>query len=165
MKAEAKSITRFYLAIGTACFVLACSKTGKGKVYFEGELKRLESLSLDSASMSPSPFEKEVSDGRFTVAVWIERPEIFEKYYSLFKRNGYEGNGPCWVGHITQILETLDPSVLHQVVFDDEAGSFHAYFLSESSRNRFVEVLNPIFIDLRKLNIFVENATRWRIDD
>jgi len=79
--------------------------------------------------------------------------------------SGYEGNGYCWEGHITQLLEQLDPELLDHIEFDPEAGAFFAYADSKASMERFVNLLSPIFSDLTKLATYVEAADRDRVDD
>lgn len=53
------------------------------------------------------PFEI-MNDDRNTIVASLESEKTFPKYYNFFKKYGYEGNGPCWEGHIIQILEKED---------------------------------------------------------
>jgi len=54
------------------------------------------------------PFELQEFDGQFNIVANIESEDLYPKYYDLFQKHGYEGNGYCWDGHITQILEKLE---------------------------------------------------------
>jgi hypothetical protein len=111
------------------------------------------------------PFEITETDGAYSIVVQIESAELFAKYNPIFDRNGYSGNGYCWEGHITQILEKIDKGLLKHIDFDPEAGAFFAYADSRSAQQRFVDILSPIFIDLKKLEEYIKSAKRNRIDD
>ena len=111
------------------------------------------------------PFELLEIDGHYQIIVQIEGPELYPTYYNLFKKYGYEGNGYCWEGHITQILEKLDRELLKHIEFDPEAGSFFAKADIKANQIKFVEVLSPIFSDIAKLELWVKKADRLRIDD
>lgn len=111
------------------------------------------------------PFELQEIEGHYQISVQIEGPDLYPKYYNFFKKYGYEGNGVCWEGHITQILEKLDKELLTHIVFDPEAGGFFAIADSEPSQIKFVEILSPIFSDMNKLESWVKKANRSRIDD
>ena len=101
----------------------------------------------------------------FVISAEIEGIELFDKYGSFFEEHNYSGNGYTWEGHIVQILEKEDPELLNHIDFDPEAGGFFAYADSEENRNKFINVLAPIFKDLEKLEQFVASANRNRIDD
>lgn len=111
------------------------------------------------------PFELQDFDGQYNIVANIESGNLYPKYYDFFQKHGYEGNGYCWEGHITQILEKLDKSLLTQVDFDPEAGTFFAIANSKESQRKFVETLSPIFSDMEKLEEWVKKADRSRIDD
>ncbi len=100
----------------------------------------------------------------FVISAEIEG-ELYPTYFDFFEKHGYSGNGYCWEGHIIQILEKKDSSLLSHINFDPEAGGFYAYADSEESRRKFLEILCPIFSDLNLLNKFVVAADRSRIDD
>jgi hypothetical protein len=114
---------------------------------------------------NPYPFEVTESEGQYTILAALESDELFNKYYPFFEKHGYEGNGYCWEGHITQILEKLDEELLNHIDFDPEAGAFYAYADSKAAQIRFINLLSPIFSDLKKLEGYVKSADRDRIDD
>ncbi len=101
----------------------------------------------------------------FTIVAQIESAELFKKYNPIFERNGYSGNGYCWEGHITQILEKIDKELLSHIEFDPEAGAFFAYADSKATQQKFVDLIGPIFTDLKKLEEYIKAADRSRIDD
>jgi hypothetical protein len=111
------------------------------------------------------PFKISNSDGQFTIIVETESPELFPKYADFFEQHGYSGNGYCWEGHITQILEQLNPELLNHIDFDPEAGAFFAYADTEENQIKTVDLLSPIFADFTKLEDYVKKADRSRIDD
>ena len=111
------------------------------------------------------PFELQEFNGHYQIVADIESKELYPKYYNFFQKFGYEGNGYCWEGHITQILEKLDKSLLSHIEFDPEAGAFFAKVDSKESQLKFVELLSPIFSDMKKLEEWVKKADRSRIDD
>jgi hypothetical protein len=113
----------------------------------------------------PHPFELMENGGTFTIAASLENDDLFQTYHPFFEKHGYEGNGYCWEGHIIQILEKTDKSLLSQLDFDPEAGSFYAYADTREAQLRFVEILSPIFADLDQLEKYVLLADRNRIDD
>lgn len=104
-------------------------------------------------------------DGQFGIVAFIESEELYPKYYDLFKKYGYEGNGYCWEGHIKQILEKKDKSLLSQIDFDPEGSTFFAIAKNKESQLKFVELLNPIFSDMKELEKWVKKANRSLIDD
>ncbi len=116
-------------------------------------------------NISPYPFEITEEDGHYTISAQIESAELFKAYNPVFTRNGYSGNGYCWEGHITQILEKLNKGLLSHIEFDPEAGAFYAYADSKTTQQKFVDVLSPIFADLKKLEQYIKAADRSRIDD
>lgn len=110
------------------------------------------------------PFQTGSGD-HFTISVAIESGKILEKYGALFEKHGYEPNGYCWEGHIIQILEQEEVDLLDHLDFDPEAGEFYAYADSEKTQLRFIEILSPIFQNLKALENYTEAADRDRIDD
>lgn len=113
----------------------------------------------------PFPFQVTDNNGQFTILAALESDALFTTYYPFFEKHGYEGNGYCWEGHITQILEKKDKELLNHIEFDPEAGGFYAYADSKENRARFVNLLSPIFSDLAQLEAFVTSADKGRIDD
>jgi hypothetical protein len=111
------------------------------------------------------PFELSASDGRFAIQAFVDGKPLYPKYYQFFKKYGYEGNGPCWEGHIRQILDKIDPTLLSHLEFDAEAGTFLAYADSRQTQQRFVDILSPIFSNLDSLAVWVKQADRSKIDD
>lgn len=111
------------------------------------------------------PFKISDSNGRFSIIVEIESPELYPKYAEFFEKHEYSGNGYCWEGHITQILEKLNPELLYHIDFDPEAGAFFAYVDTKENQIAIVELLSPIFANFTKLEEYVVKADRSRIDD
>jgi hypothetical protein len=111
------------------------------------------------------PFELQEIGGKYQIVANIESEDLYPKYYDFFQKHGYEGNGYCWEGHITQILEKLDKKLLSHIEFDPEAGAFFANADSKESQLKFVETLSPLFSDIKKLEEWVKKADRSRIDD
>ncbi len=111
------------------------------------------------------PFYLDNINSQFTATAELENPDLYPKFYDLFAKYGYEGNGYCWEGHIIQILEKVKPNLLKEITFDPEAGSILIHFKSEQSQKEFAKVLCPIFSDLKKLEGFVKNADKTRIDN
>lgn len=114
---------------------------------------------------STFPFELSASNGRFAIQATLDGEAIYPKYYKFFKKYGYEGNGPCWEGHIRQILEKKEPTLLSHLEFDVEADTFLAYADTRQHQQRFVEILSPIFSNLDALSVWVKQADRSDIDD
>jgi hypothetical protein len=111
------------------------------------------------------PFELQDFNGQHNIVANIEAEGLYPKYYDFFKKHGYEGNGYCWEGHIIQILEKLDKTLLTQLDFDPESGTFFAIAKTKEAQLKFVELLSPIFSDLKKLDEWVRKADHSRIDD
>lgn len=122
-------------------------------------------FSENKTNMSTYPFKITESNGEYDIAAEIESEELSAKYAQVFEKHGYSGNGYCWEGHIIQILEKTDKSLLNHIDFDPEAGAFFAYADSQKSQQRFIEILSPIFSDLKKLEAYILSADRDRIDD
>ena len=111
------------------------------------------------------PFKISDNNGRFAIIVETESLELYPKYADFFEKYDYSGNGYCWEGHITQILEKLNPNLLQHIDFDPEAGAFFAYADTKQNQIKIVELLSPIFADFTKLTEYVKTADRSRIDD
>ncbi|MGG9963430.1 Imm51 family immunity protein [Ferruginibacter sp. SUN106] len=111
------------------------------------------------------PFELLDIKGTYQIVAQIEAPALYPKYYDLFKKYKYEGNGVCWEGHITQILEKLDNELLKHITFDPEAGGFFAKADTKSNQIKFVQLLSPIFSNQKNLEEWIKKADRSRIDD
>ncbi|WP_316835074.1 Imm51 family immunity protein [Pedobacter nutrimenti] len=101
----------------------------------------------------------------FIIMVPLNDEDNYSKYYDLFSQYGYESNGPCWEGHIEQILESIDPQLLKQIDFDSEASTFYIKINSPRAKDRFIQKLVPIFNNLVELENWIKNADRDRIDD
>lgn len=111
------------------------------------------------------PFKINDNNGRFNIIVETESSELYPKYADFFEKYEYSGNGYCWEGHITQILEKLNSELLHHIDFDSEAGAFFAYADTKENQIKIVELLSPVFADFTKLTEYVKTADRSRIDD
>jgi asparagine N-glycosylation enzyme membrane subunit Stt3 len=111
------------------------------------------------------PFKISDDNGRYTIIVETESAELYPKYADFFEKYEYSGNGYCWEGHITEILEKLNPELLQHIDFDPEAGAFFAYADTKENQIKIVELLSPIFADFAKLEEYVKKANRSRIDD
>ena len=120
---------------------------------------------INNKMTSYFPFKISDSNGRFTIIVETESSELYPKYADFFEKHEYSGNGYCWEGHITQILEKLNLELLQHIDFDPEAGAFYAYADTKENQIRIVELLSPIFADFTKLEEYVKKADRSRIDD
>jgi hypothetical protein len=164
-----------YLTLCLTCCGQADSHSSNQKDFAEEKPQSTgNTISASSDTTKPTkqklvnkyyPFELQDFDGQYNIVANIESEDLYPKYYDFFKKHGYEGNGYCWEGHITQVLEKLDKSLLTQVDFDPEAGTFFAIANSKESQLKFVETLSPIFSDLKKLEEWVKKADRSRIDD
>jgi hypothetical protein len=111
------------------------------------------------------PFEIMDMGGHYQIAVQLDAPGLSPKYQDFFKTYEYSGNGYCWEGHITQILEKLDKELLKHIEFNSEGGAFLATADSKANQIKFVELLSPVFSDLKKLGLWVKKADRSRISD
>jgi hypothetical protein len=111
------------------------------------------------------PFLVLEDEENFRIMAPIEDAELIKKYDPLFSKYKYEPNGYCWEGHIEQILEKIDPELLSRLDFDSEGGCFNVYAQSQNDQIKFVELLSPIFSDLKLLEEYIKNADRNRVDD
>lgn len=115
--------------------------------------------------MESYPFEIFDDGGQITIMAPIENEDLFTKYYRLFEKHGYSGNGESWAGIIEQIIEKEDPELLDSIEFDPEAGAFYCSVDSKQTQMRFVELLSPIFSNLALLEKYLLSADRDRIYD
>jgi hypothetical protein len=104
-------------------------------------------------------------DGSYMIAAEIESKELFEKYNPIFEKYEYSGNGYSWEGHIKQMLEKENPSLLKHLQFDPEAGGFYVFADSEKTQRRFADIVSKIFKDIPKLEQYLKTADREKIDD
>lgn len=120
------------------------SDTSKRKIYYPFEIYR---------------------DDSHTILADIQSKKVFDDYNSLFEKYHYTGNGYSWEGHIQQILQKENPSLLSHIEFDSEAGGFFAYADNETTQTQFAELLSRIFRDIPKLEAYVKSADRSKISD
>ncbi len=113
----------------------------------------------------PYPFYIGNEGGLFYIGAAIESDTLYNIYNPRFKKHGYSGNGYSWEGNIQQILKKLDNELLRHIEFDAEAGAFFAVADSKESQQRFVNLLSPIFADLKQLEEYLKKADRARISD
>jgi hypothetical protein len=148
-------------------FALSCSQQNdKSKSDNKTHTDTIVTTTKDKTKMTNYfPFKISDNSGRFTIIVETESPELYPKYADFFEKYGYSGNGYCWEGHITQILEKINPELLHHIDFDPEAGAFFAYADTKENQIKIVELLSPIFDDFTKLEEYVKKADRSRVDD
>jgi hypothetical protein len=118
-----------------------------------------------SGIKNPYPFSLQHNSGTFGIVADVQDPSLYPKYYDLFKKHGYEGNGYCWAGLIEQILEKQAPDLLKKIVFDPEAGAFYAKAENDAARQQFIQIISPVFSNLKTLEDHIKSADRSRIDD
>ncbi len=140
--------------------ILSCSPAAEKTANNLYDIKTIETKMKDYF-----PFKIIDSDGQHSIVAETESPDLYPKYSDLFEKYGYSGNGYSWEGRIKQILEKLDKELINHITFDPEAGGFFAIADSKESQLKFVETLCPIFSDLTKLENYIKNADRSRIDD
>ena len=87
------------------------------------------------------------------------------KYFELFEKHGYYGNGPCWSGHVRQILEKENASLLNHIRFNEEGDFFFAEIDRTKNFNSIMKTLVPIFQDYEVLEKFIISANRAEVDD
>ena len=137
--------------------------TSKKEINVQSETTK--NLKDKSKMTNQFPFKISDNSGQFTITAETESPELYPKYAEFFEKFGYSGNGYCWEGHVTQILEKINPQLLKHIDFDPEAGAFFAHADTKENQLKFIELLNPIFADLKKLEEYVKKADHSRIDD
>ena len=117
--------------------------------------------------MSNNPFHPFIvtNEDGYQIVAEIESEELFSLYNPLFIKHGYSGNGYCWEGHITQILEKEQPDLQNHMEFDPEAGLFFADVDTADNLYAIASLLSAIFTDLPKLEEYIETADRHLIDD
>ena len=104
-------------------------------------------------------------DGSYMVAAEIESGDLYDKYNPIFEKYKYSGNGYCWEGHIKQMLQKENPSLLQHLDFDPEAGGFYVFADNEKSQREFANLVSKIFSDTNKLKSYLKSADRTKIDD
>ena len=100
-----------------------------------------------------------------TITVPVEDKKVMDQYHKLFTSYGFSGNGYTWETLIKAMLEKEDKSLLGQINFDSEAGSFYAWATDKDSQVRFAKLLAPIFADEKKLRSFAEKISPDEMDD
>ncbi len=159
-------IIRTILTTTVILLGLSCSQPNENSKLDKSNYSDPTIITKDTNNMTNYyPFKISSDNGRFAIMVEIEGPELYSKYSKFFEKYEYSGNGYCWEGHITQILEKLNPELLRHIDFDPEAGSFFAIADTKENQIKIVELLSPIFADLSKLEEYVKKANRSRIDD
>ena len=104
-------------------------------------------------------------DGSYMIGAEIESKELFDKYNSIFEKYEYSGNGYSWEGHIKQMLQKENSSLLKHLQFDPEAGGFYVFADSEKTQRQFADIVSKIFKDIPKLEQYLKTADREKIDD
>ena len=104
-------------------------------------------------------------DGSYMIAAEIESKEVFDKYNPIFEKYQYSGNGYSWEGHIKQMLQNENPTLLKHLQFDPEAGGFYVFADSEKTQRQFADIVSKIFKDIPKLEQYLKTADREKIDD
>ena len=104
-------------------------------------------------------------DGSYMIAAEIESKELFEKYNPIFEKYQYSGNGYSWEGHIKQMLQKENPTLLKHLQFDPEAGGFYVFADTEKTQRQFADIVSKIFKDIPKLEQYLKTADREKIDD
>jgi len=146
-----------FLVFGVGC---AQKNTKKNTAKVEQD-----SIKNKKTMINNFPFKTRDNEGQFIIIAETESPELYPKYASFFEEQGYSGNGYCWEGHIIQILEKLNPDLMTHIDFDPEAGCFFAVANTKENQMKFIELLSPIFADFTKLEKYIKQADRSRIDD
>ena len=124
------------------------------------------SLSRGQSGVSnPYPFTLQNDNGRFGIVADVQDHSLYPKYSDLFAKHGYEGNGYCWTGMIEQLLEQKAPELLKKLEFEPEKGAFYAYAKSDADRQQFIQIISPVFSNLKTLEDFIKSADHSRIDD
>jgi len=104
-------------------------------------------------------------DSSYMIAAEIESKELFEKYNPIFEKYEYSGNGYSWEGHVKQMLQKENSSLLKHLQFDPEAGGFYVFADSEKTQRQFADIVSKIFKDIPKLEQYLKTADREKIDD
>jgi hypothetical protein len=104
-------------------------------------------------------------DGSYMIAAEIEYGESFNKYRPVFEKYGYSGNGYSWEGHIKQMLQKENPSLLQHLQFDPEAGGFYVFADNEKNQRLFADFVSKIFKDIPKLEGYLKSADKSEVDD
>ncbi|PUZ30156.1 Immunity protein 51 [Chitinophaga costaii] len=104
------------------------------------------------------PFTISDYKGTFGIVAAVESPELNSRYFNIFSKYNYEGNGFAWEGIIKQILEKLAPDLLTHVEYDTLEGGFYAYADSKDTQLRILDVLVPVFNDDQVLEDYLSQA-------
>lgn len=163
MNGEFRVILALFVTILSGCHDGSAGRKTDGLV--QASKDTIEPVVNSEQAARTFPFDLSESGGKYTIVAQIEGKDLYPKYYRLFKKYGYNGNGYCWEGHIQQILEKKDNQLLKHIDFDSEAGMFAADADSKEAQQKFVEILSPIFSDLTVLSKWVKKADHSRIDD
>jgi len=126
------------------------------RIYYLGYRKKTDSI---------IPFKGIEQKGEFFIYSDIARMDTHRPFYVLFKKWGYSGNGYCWEGHIIQIIRQEDKALLKLLEFESETEKFWVKADSSQSQSRFMDLMNPIFSNHKKLEVFIKTANPLAIDD
>lgn len=111
------------------------------------------------------PFTVRQVDGKYMISAEIEEPPLYPKYFNLFKKYNYTGNGQTWSDLIQQILKKQAPDLLGRIQLDPEASMFAAYANTVADEQRFLNILVPVFSNLSMLEHYIKQADRSKFDD
>jgi hypothetical protein len=166
-KPTTKKLTRMTILSAALVFMqFACSQPTTNSTQTNANDKDTTIVTTNNNSITDYfPFKISDDNGQFLIIAEIESEELYPMYLEFFEQHEYSGNGYCWEGHITQILEKLDPELLQHIEFDPEAGAFFAVADTKENQMKMVQLLSPIFSDLSKLKGYILKADRSRIDD
>lgn len=109
------------------------------------------------------PFTISDYKGTFGIVAAVESPELNSRYFDIFHKYHYEGNGYTWEGIIRQILEQKAPDLLPHLEYDTLEGGFYAYADTKENQLRFLAILVPVFNDDEALEDFVSQADPARM--
>ena len=114
---------------------------------------------------NPYPFTLQNENGKFAVEADVQDRSMHLKYYDLFAKYGYEGNGYSWAGMIEHLLRKDAPELLKKLSFLPDAGAFYAYAKTEADRQQFIQIISPVFSNLKSLEDLIKSADHTTIDD
>lgn len=168
------------LTLIVCCLAQSCnSKTGDRSKSGGDQVNKQDSIYSKQLPMASPRISKEYDstkiesyypfiiykDGTYMIAAEIESEALFNKYNPIFEKHQYSGNGYSWEGHIKQILQKEDPTLLKHLQFDPEAGGFYVFADSEKTQRQFADIVSRIFKDIPKLEQYLKTADREKIDD
>ena len=119
----------------------------------------------ESQVNNPYPFTLQNDKGNFGVEVDVKDHSIYLKYHDLFAKYGYEGNGYSWAGMIEHLLRKDAPELLKRLEFLPDEGAFYAYAKTDTDRQQFIQIISPVFSNLKALEDLIKSADHSRIDD